>query len=209
VNIENHLGGMWEIHLQRAALDAGSGFIRLVNWSYWISQFIVVSGCLLWVYLRHNHAYLGLRNTLFVVNTVGLIGYVAMPTAPPRLVPGTAFVDTLAGAGLSFRSGLVERLANPYAAMPSLHAADAVVIAVAVGAVVASSVARALIFLWPLWVWFCLLASGNHFWLDVAAGAALAAVGARFVMHRRQPQCVGAADSEGLRLLRSLRRGGA
>jgi hypothetical protein len=31
--------------------------------------------------------------------------------------------------------------------------------------------------LWPAWVFFAVLASGNHFWLDLAAGAAVAAAG--------------------------------
>jgi len=28
---------------------------------------------------------------------------------------------------------------------------------------------------WPLWVWFSVMATGNHFWLDVLAGIVLAA----------------------------------
>jgi hypothetical protein len=188
VAAENHLGGLWELHVQRVALDAGSGFVELIDWTYWFSQFVVVSACLLWVYLRHNRAYLRLRNTLFVVNTLGLIVYVVMPMAPPRLIPGAAFSDTVAGSGVTFRSGLVEWLANPYAAMPSLHAADALVVAVALAAIVTSTPARTLVFLWPVWVWFCVLASGNHFWLDVAAGVAVAAVGLRLVRRPLQPQ---------------------
>ena len=192
IDVENHLGGLWELHVQRLALDDG-GVLRAVNWTYWVSQFVVVSTCLLWVYLRRHHAYMRLRNTLFAVNTLGLVGYVALPTAPPRLVPGAGFVDTLAGSGLSFSSGLVSWLANPYAAMPSLHAADALVIAVAVVPLVGSPVLRALVLLWPPWVWFCLLASGNHFWLDVAAGIALAAVGSVAVIGSSRPEGDGCA----------------
>jgi hypothetical protein len=188
VAAENHLGALWELHLQRAVLDAGSGFVELVDWTYWVSQFVVVSACLLWVHLRHNRAYPRLRNTLFVVNTLGLIGYVVLPTAPPRLMPRAAFIDTVAGSGVTFRSGLVEWLASPYAAMPSLHAADALVVAVALAAIVASTPARMLVFLWPVWVWFCVLASGSHFWLDVAAGIVVAVVGLRLVMHPLRPQ---------------------
>jgi hypothetical protein len=28
--------------------------------------------------------------------------------------------------------------------------------------------------LWPTWVWFSGMATGNHFWLDVAAGVGVA-----------------------------------
>ena len=30
--------------------------------------------------------------------------------------------------------------------------------------------------LWPVWVWFAVMATGNHFWLDVLAGIVLASV---------------------------------
>ena len=45
-----------------------------------------------------------------------------MPTAPPRLL-GVGFAD-------QHRDGLVSLAANPYAAMPSLHAADALIVGV-------------------------------------------------------------------------------
>jgi membrane-associated phospholipid phosphatase len=177
VRLEERLGGLPELDLQRWALDAGGGFVRVLNWTYWLSQFVVLTSALLWVYLRRNRAYLRLRNTLFAVNLIGLIGYVALPTAPPRLLPGHGFVDALSGFTVSFRSGPVELLANPHAAMPSLHAADALIVAVVLASVVRRAALRRLVALWPLWVWFCLLATGNHFWLDVAAGALLGALG--------------------------------
>ena len=68
-------------------------------------------------------------------------------------------------------------LANPYAAMPSLHAADALIVGVVLAAVVRSRWLKALFLLWPLWVCFSLLASANHYWLDLPAGAVLAAAG--------------------------------
>lgn len=60
--------------------------------------------------------------------------------------------------------------------MPRIHAADAVLVAVVLAEVTSSLLLRALLVLWPLWVAFALVATGNHFWLDIAAGAALAAV---------------------------------
>jgi membrane-associated phospholipid phosphatase len=37
-------------------------------------------------------------------------------------------------------------------------------------------IAKALWLLWPAWVWFSVMATGNHFWLDVVAGVLVAAV---------------------------------
>jgi membrane-associated phospholipid phosphatase len=35
---------------------------------------------------------------------------------------------------------------------------------------------KALWAFWPVWVWFCVLATANHFWLDVAAGIFVAVI---------------------------------
>jgi membrane-associated phospholipid phosphatase len=60
--------------------------------------------------------------------------------------------------------------------MPSLHAGDALI----VGAFMVASCrrwwSRTLWALWPLWVWFCVMATANHFLLDVVAGIAVALV---------------------------------
>jgi membrane-associated phospholipid phosphatase len=58
--------------------------------------------------------------------------------------------------------------------MPSVHAADALIIGFAMALLVRTRLAKALWTLWPSWVWFSVMATGNHFWLDVAAGVALA-----------------------------------
>lgn len=79
---------------------------------------------------------------------------------------------------LNHGSGIVELASNQYAAMPSLHAADALIVGVALFALVRRPVPRSLFLLYPLWVWFSLVATANHFWLDVVAGIVLAAIGA-------------------------------
>jgi membrane-associated phospholipid phosphatase len=75
-------------------------------------------------------------------------------------------------------SGFIELASNPYAAMPSIHAADALIIGFAMAMLVRSRWARLAWTLWPSWVWFTVMATGNHFWLDVAAGVGVAALAA-------------------------------
>jgi membrane-associated phospholipid phosphatase len=60
--------------------------------------------------------------------------------------------------------------------MPSLHAMDALIVGVVLFSVGPRAVARAVWLAWPAWVSFTLLATGNHFWLDVAAAAVIAIV---------------------------------
>jgi membrane-associated phospholipid phosphatase len=148
-----------------------------VSWTYWNSEFTVVGLALLWVYLLRHQYFSRFRNTLLFANALGLIGYVLLPTAPPRMFPSLGFVDTLAAfGGLNHGSGLVELASNPYAAMPSLHAADALIVGVTLAYVCRSWWAKLVWAVWPAWVWFSVMATANHFWLDVVAGAALAAV---------------------------------
>jgi membrane-associated phospholipid phosphatase len=158
-----------------------------VAWTYWNSEFTVVGLALLWVYLRRNEAFTRFRNTVLIANVLGLIGYVLLPTAPPRMFPSLGFLDTLdTFGGLNHGSGIVSLAANPYAAMPSLHAADALIVGVVLASVVRRRVFKMLWLLWPAWVWFAVMATGNHFWLDVLAGIALGGVSLALVYYPRR-----------------------
>src|SRR6266581_3833880 len=176
IDWEQRLAGLGELTLQ--GWTQSSHFLaELVSWTYWNSEFTVIGIALLWVYLRRNPAFTRFRNTILLANVLGLIGYVLLPTAPPRFFTSIGFEDTLGQfGGLNHGSGLVELASNPYAAMPSLHAADALIVGVILATVVRRPVWKALWLLWPLWVWFAVMATGNHFWLDVLAGIVLAAV---------------------------------
>ena len=132
---------------------------------------------MLFVYVRRHDAFLRFRNSILLANLIGLIGYVFLPTAPPRLL-GVGFVDT-------HRDGLVSLTANPYAAMPSLHAADSLIVGVVMFSVCRSRFAKAFWLIWPLWVWFVVMATGNHFWLDCVAGVAVAIVAMAAVYNSR------------------------
>src|SRR4029453_7630865 len=135
IRIEERVGDLFE--LTAANLVSGSHFLTLlVSWTYWNSEFTVVGLALLWVYLRRNEAFTRFRNWILLANTIGLIGYVVVPTAPPRMFPPFGFPDMLANmGGLNHGSGLVELAANPYAAMPSLHSADALIVGISMALV--------------------------------------------------------------------------
>jgi len=165
-----------ELTLQRA-VDGSQLLATLASWTYWNSEFTVLGLALLWVYLRRNEAFVNFRNSILLANVLGLIGYVALPTAPPRMFPDLGFVDTLSDfGGLNHGSGLVEVASNPYAAMPSLHAADALIVGIVLFSVCRTRWLKPLWLIWPLWVWFSVMATGNHFWLDVLAGIVVATI---------------------------------
>lgn len=173
IDLEQRLTGLGELTLQ--GWTRSSAFLEtLVSWTYWNSEFTVMGLALLWVYLRRNEAFTRFRNTILLANVLGLIGYVLLPVAPPRMFSSIGFEDTLSQfGGLNHGSGLVELASNPYAAMPSLHAADALIVGVILASVVRRRIWKVLWLIWPVWVWFAVMATGNHFWLDVLAGIVL------------------------------------
>jgi membrane-associated phospholipid phosphatase len=176
---------VFELTLQQIA-ESSHLLTTLVAWTYWNSEFTVVGLALLWVYLRRNEAFTKFRNAILLANVLGLIGYVVLPTAPPRMFPSLGFVNTLDNFGaLNHGSGIISFAANPYAAMPSLHAADALIVGVVLASLVRPRLFKALWLLWPAWVAFAVMATGNHFWLDVLAGSFLAAFTLAFVYRAR------------------------
>jgi membrane-associated phospholipid phosphatase len=183
IELESRLHALVEIDIQKVILSSGDWIVQAVNWTYWNSQFTVVGLALIWVYFRRNDSFLRLRNVLLLANMIALIGFVLMPTAPPRFYPEWGFVDTLAAsAALNHGSGLVQLASNQFAAMPSVHSADALILGFFMASLVASRWAKVLWTLWPSWVWFSVMATANHYWLDVAAGIGLAMLSASIVM---------------------------
>jgi hypothetical protein len=184
IDFERRVTGLWELSLQ-SWTESFETLGLLTSWTYWLSQFAVVGLALLWVYFRHYEHFIRFRNLLMLANVIGLVGYVLLPTAPPRYFPELGFVDTLAAVGTANHgSTLVELASNPYAAMPSLHAADALIVGVTLAILVRGRWLKALWLIWPAWVWFAVMATGNHFWLDIAAGIAVVLVAAA-VIHGR------------------------
>ncbi len=171
---ERELGALFEPAVQRV-VDTSSLLVTLTSYTYWLSQFAVVGLTLLWVYFRYHDRFAGFRNWIIVANLVGLLGYVFMPTAPPRMFPEWGFVDTLAQfSSVNHSSGLIAFAANPYAAMPSLHAMDAVIVGIVMAGICRTRWAKALWLAWPAWVAFAVISTGNHYWLDVVAGILIA-----------------------------------
>jgi hypothetical protein len=184
IDFERSAAGLYELTLQR--LVHSSHLLELAaSWTYWLSEFAGVGLALLWLYFRRHDSFRRFRNAILLANLIGLVGYVVLPTAPPRMFPGAGFVDTLAASGtVNHGSSFVELASNQYAAMPSVHAADALIVGAVLAVLSRRWWSRALFALWPAWVWFCVMATGNHFWLDVVAGIAVATV-AMTIVYRR------------------------
>jgi hypothetical protein len=169
ISLERHVTHhLFELTVERVA-DSSSTLLTATAWTYWNSEFTVMGLTLLWVYLRRHESFSRFRNTILLANLIGLVGFWLMPTAPPWMFPRQGFVD-----GVNHSSALLQTFGNSYAAMPSLHAADALIVGWFLVATSRTIWAKALWALWPVWVWFCVIATANHYVLDVLAGIGVA-----------------------------------
>jgi membrane-associated phospholipid phosphatase len=102
-----------------------------------------------------------------------------MPTAPPRFFPELGFVDTIAYyVNVKHDSGLVALFFNPYAAVPSMHVAFALMIAIPTILIVKRRILKILWALYPILITFVVVVTGNHWVMDAFAGAAVAGASA-------------------------------
>jgi hypothetical protein len=155
------------------------------SYFYSLAHYLVTPAVLIWMYRRHRAEYGRARTALAISTGLGLVGYLFLPTAPPRMVGGTGLRDILAETqrfGWWGHEGSVPRgwgeLTNQFAAMPSLHVGWAVWSGVLVALYARRKWVRGLGVAYPLVTTFVVMATGNHYFLDAVAGALVMAIGA-------------------------------
>jgi membrane-associated phospholipid phosphatase len=150
----------------RPALHAAAGFFYL-----WVHLPATV-GVLVWVWLERRRAFGSVRNAFLLTQGTTVAINALLPTAPPLMDGGEA-------ARAAGGSEVAYVLQSPFAAMPSGHVAFATFV---------SGTLIVLVRKWPLrvaaggylaLVVAIVIATGNHFCLDAAAGAAIAAIALR------------------------------
>jgi hypothetical protein len=174
VALERSTGLFFEERMQDAA-HAFPGLIDLLGISYLTFHLAVTVGVLLWLHWRRPAAFPLVRTTLVLASGLALVGYLVYPTAPPRL-SGIGITDTVSGGHVDLNSGLVSSLYNPYAAVPSMHFGYALVVGTAVTWVTHRRLVQATAAFYPAFVLLVVVATGNHFLLDVLAGAVVVGV---------------------------------
>jgi hypothetical protein len=178
IHLERSLGAFFEPGFQQAFISH-QWLIEAANWMYFNSHFVVTISFLAWLYLFRNENFNFVRNMFMVAMVLALMGYTLFPTAPPRMFPGAGFTDTIhVFTNMNQDSSFASVLVNPYAAVPSMHIAFSLMIAIPAMNLVRSVWARALWSGYPLVVFFVIVVTANHFWFDAAAGAAVACLAA-------------------------------
>jgi membrane-associated phospholipid phosphatase len=171
INLERTLHVFVEPSIQAWALN-NRWLIDIADSTYLNAHYVVTLGALVWIYLRRNESFYFVRNMFMVAMAFALIGYALYPTAPPRLMPAWGFTDSIQQfTGITVEHGPSSALLNLYAAIPSMHVCFALMIGWPMARLVKNSIAMIAWALYPLFITFVVIATGNHYLTDVVLGA--------------------------------------
>jgi len=177
VALERRLGIHVEPELQALFLPRRR-VVAVLNVAYVTLNVGLTVGWLMRLYGRRDPEFHRLRRAATLATLGAQPVFLLFPTAPPRTLD--QFVDTIADvSGVDLDKGLIARLYDPIAAMPSIHITYAVVTAAGIAETSRSPLARALAPGYPPAVAFVIFATANHYVLDAVAGAALGLAGLR------------------------------
>jgi PAP2 superfamily protein len=169
VALERHLG----LFVERAVQHGVEGLPAvpmLLGFAYMTLHFGATAAALVWVHRSHRDRFPLVRTTLIVSTAISLAIYILYPAAPPRLA-GIGFADTVTEkAGINLSSDALGSLYNPFAAVPSLHFGYSLLVGVTVAVLARRRWVRWLGAAYPPFMLFTIVATGNHFIFDAAAG---------------------------------------
>jgi hypothetical protein len=176
ISLERSLHIFVEVQVQSWATSSHLLMV-IATWVYINAQTTILVALLFYLYIAHNRSYYFVRNMLFIGMAICLIGYGLFPTAPPRLLPEWGFIDTIHQVtGISGNGTIEPIFFNPYAAVPSMHVACAVMFGWSFVRLVRNRIAKVLWALWPLFITFMTVITGNHFLIDAVLGLFVAGI---------------------------------
>jgi diacylglycerol O-acyltransferase len=150
--------------------------VTLANYEYATTYVLSAFALLAWLLVRRPEEYRPARNSFVLLNLIAIGCFALWPTAPPRLVPGQGFVDTVRlGQTWGSWGSPVGEHANQLAAMPSLHFAWAVWVSAVLARLGHHWWLQVLSAAHVLLTFLVIVATGNHYVLDAVAGFVLAA----------------------------------
>ena len=175
LRLERLLGLDWEHAIQDATL-AVPGLSAFLTQIYVWGYLPALVGITLWLHVRHRETYTTMRNALLASGALGLVVYALYPCAPPWIGGAGGFADTVAEGSFA----TVARppgITNHLGAIPSFHVGWVILAGVVVLRVAHSRTLRVLCVVYPVLMGCAVISTGNHWVLDIPAGAGLAAIG--------------------------------
>jgi membrane-associated phospholipid phosphatase len=179
INFERLLHVFVEPSIQAWAANT-RWLMDVADWSYLNAHYFVTIAALVFIYFRRNDSFYFVRNMFMIAMAIALVGYALYPTAPPRLMPEWGFTDSISQfLGVPHLDNSPESaFLNLYAAVPSMHVCFAVMVGFPMARLVKHWPAKIAWSLYPLWITFVVVATGNHYLTDVFLGALTAGVSA-------------------------------
>jgi len=166
----------------------------LVYTSYFIVPFALAG----WLWARDRLGFQRFTRRLVTLSLAGLATYIAFPAAPPWMAGEMGLIGEvhrttgdgwkILGVGTASLFSKGQGAANMVAAVPSLHSAITTLVALFLWGRVRRKKLRPLLLLYPLAMAVTLMATGEHYFFDVALGWVYAGVvmGAWTVWERRR-----------------------
>lgn len=187
IRAEKWLGIFWEgsVHRSVAHYPAVAPFL---DFYYGTVHFVVPALALLLLYVWRPGRYRRWRNVYGWMLALGLVGFALYPVVPAHLLGGSYHVGGDPTAIFPLRNLFSWDADNPYAAMPSLHAAWSAWCTLALWPLARTRLLRVLLVAYPLVTAFVVVATANHYLLDVVGGWATlgASIGLEELRTRRQ-----------------------
>jgi hypothetical protein len=158
------------------ALTAWNIGFTLTYTSYFITPFALAG----WLWVRERGAFLRFRRRLVSLALAGLATYIAFPAAPPWMASQEGLLGPVVrttgkgweilGVGTAALFSEGQAGVNLTAAVPSLHSAFTMLVALTIWPRVKRRRLRPLLLLYPAAMGLTLMACGEHYFFDVALG---------------------------------------
>ncbi|MFC5178598.1 phosphatase PAP2 family protein [Nocardioides taihuensis] len=149
--------------------------VTLANWVYIWGHWPVILVTMAWLVWHHQHEFVRLRDAMLISGGIGMLVFALYPVAPPRLAD-LGLVDTVTQRSDAYRVLQPPAFTNQYAALPSLHIGWDLLIGIAIISAASTVLLRAVGVALPVLMALAVVATANHFVVDVVAGVALVLV---------------------------------
>jgi len=175
MTFERDLGIDIESTLQ-APVTSSEVLETFANWVYIWGHWPVIIVTMVWLAWRHHETFLRLRDAMLVSGALGMAVFVSYPVAPPRLIADD-LVDTVTESSHAYRVLQPPAFVNQYAAMPSLHAGWDLLVGIAIVSAAGCLALRVVGAAMPVLMAYSVVATANHYVVDVFAGVVLVLIG--------------------------------
>jgi PAP2 superfamily len=170
VDLEKAWNIYYEVPIQQYFIQ-NELLMQFLNHAYMKMHIPITIIFFVWLFQKRKKHYLFVRNGFLVANIVTLFFYISFPCAPPRMFPELGFVDSLLEiSNINLYEGWKSKVFNQYAAVPSMHAGNALLIGIVIYLLHEQKWIRILGIIYPVFVTFLIVVTGNHFFVDAILG---------------------------------------